>query len=505
MLDRIVLIGAGRTVESLLPKLGAIAPITVIDKSEDALAAMRREPSSAGGTASREDALEGAAITYRVADGTSRLVLAELRGAADTKAALVAATGEDRQNLEACRLAVDLGFGPVIGIAIDGATEAQYLELGVRCVVRATLLGQVVEQALRYDGLAMATTVGQGRGEIVEFVVLGGSPAIGTRLANLHADGWRIAAIYRDGTLVIPTGATVIEPEDRVLLVGEPELLPLVAEELRVGKPLFPMRDGRVVVLYGQVTPEQEREAERITSATFATSMTRLTSGATAERRALDAAPASAATGSRPKMVTTTTLTGDGLPGHLKQIRALRAGVLATPPLQRTLWEAVTGRGGRAAAIANGASCPVLFVRGTARYTRVVYAVLEAALDDRIALDAIDLARLLDVPLCIVRVALPAYLESPPPELARLVAELERRVHLYGIPAETLSLTGNPIAAVLAKLTPTDLLVAGRRRGGTDSFSSPDVALRFVRADICSVLVRTLDGRPVSRPERPSA
>ncbi len=74
----------------------------------------------------------------------------------------------------------------------------------------------------------IATTVGMGKGEIIEFLVLPGSPAIDMTLTELQTDAWRVAAIYRQGQLVIPTRKTDIAGEARLLIVGDPGLLPSV-------------------------------------------------------------------------------------------------------------------------------------------------------------------------------------------------------------------------------------------------------------------------------------
>ncbi len=481
MLDRIVVVGAGHTADSLLPRLKELAPTTVIDTSEQALASLR-------GVA----AADPSRVTLRVGDGTSRLVLEDLRGRGDV--GLVAATGEDRQNLEVCRIGRELGFGPIIGIAIDAAAEGAYEKLGVRAVVRATLLGQVVERALRYDGLAMATTVGQGHGEIVEFTVLPGSPAVGVSLAELRAEGWRIAAIYRDGRLVIPTGETRIEAEDRILLVGSADLVVVVAEQLRVGRPMFPMPHGPNVGVYlpgGRDEPVEE-EARALTKRTRADALVRLWPNATPRSGPLD--PSATSADGLSKKSLDVPLVGLGLRQHLDAMKTAKVGVIATRVPGRTLADVLLGRGGLAADLCNGAKVPVMFLRGNASYARVVHAVLDDVLDERVAYEAIDLARMLSLPVVIVRVSLPAYIASPPENVGRVVASIERRLRLHEVPFETVALTGNPVHGISGYAKPTDLLVLGRQATGQDSFSAPDVAIRIARKTKASVLVRTFSG-----------
>jgi nucleotide-binding universal stress UspA family protein len=105
---------------------------------------------------------------------------------------------------------------------------------------------------------------------------------------------------------------------------------------------------------------------------------------------------------------------------------------------------------------------------------------------------AIDLVRMLELPLGVVRVDLPRHFGPPDTEVEDLEASLMRRCELYRIPVDKLRLEGNPIAKVVEQARRGDLLVVGRRRSSRDSFSQPDVALRIARLAPCSTLVVTL-------------
>jgi Trk K+ transport system NAD-binding subunit len=508
MLDRIVIVGAGRTAESLLGRLRGMAPTLVLDSASEALEALdfpgRIEDASTGATSGPIASATGTPIgdvfplTKRLADGTSRFVLEEARGDARESVGIVAATPDDRKNIEIARLARDLGYQPVIGIVIDPKTTSAYEEVGARPIVRAAILGQVVERALRYEGLVVATTVGQGKGEIVEVLVLPGSPAIGVPLADLHAEGWRVAAIYRKGELVLPTGATVIEAEDRVVVVGEPAVLPSVAAQLRMGVPVFPMPYGRRVVVFlpGGRDRSIEAEAETVTIKTRATTLVRVYPGATPDKTFIEEAPdvSDLEAHQRSKVFEDVPLEGESLLLRVDQLRRLRPGLLVARSEPRTLVERLLGRGGTAAVLCNASRAPVLFPRGSPRYARVVHALVHGVADLALADAAIDLARMFSLPLVAIRVALPAFFGTPDPETDRVAALIDARSRLYGLRAETVALTGNPVDELIGAAKPDDLLVVGRRRSTQDSFTSPDIALRVARAAACSVLVKTVEG-----------
>lgn len=503
-----MIVGAGKTAEALLARLRGIAPTLVLESSPDALQALDApgrvdDANAAAGSGSPASATgtpigEVFPTTTRLADGTSRFVLEEARGDTRESVGIVAATSDDRKNIEIARLARDLGYQLVIGIVIDPKTANAYEEVGARPIVRAAILGQIVERALRYEGLVVATTVGQGKGEIVEVLVLPGSPAIGVPLADLRAEGWRIAAIYRNGELVLPTGATVIEAEDRVVVVGDPSVLPSVAAQIRMGLPVFPLPYGRRVVVYLPRGRDRavEVEAETLTIKTRATTLVRLYPGAERDKTFIDEAPdvSDLAAHQRSKVFEDVPLEDESPVLRVQQLRRLRPGLVVARSEPRTFIERLLGRAGIAAVLCNSVPAPVLFPRGAPRYARVVHALVHGIADLALADAAIDLARMLSLPLVVIRVALPSFFGTPDPETDRVATLIDTRSRLYGIRAETVALTGNPVDELIRASKPSDLLVVGRRRSTRDSFTSPDIALRIARAAACSVLVKTVEG-----------
>lgn len=485
VLDRIVLAGAGRTVETVLDRLLNLAPVLVLDTAQAALDELSLPPPDSPGRHQ---------MTRVCADATSRLTLEDARTSREASVGLVAATGNDRRNLEVCRLAGELGFQPVVALVIDPARAADYVALGARPIVRAQILGRVVEQALRYDGLVAASTVGLGRGEIVEFSVLPSSPAVGLPLAELQANGWRVAAIYRAGALVIPTGETVIAPEDRVLLIGDPEILRDVVEQLRIGAPQFPLRFGKRVVLYQPAARNLalEGEAERLARCTRAEGMIRLAPGVQATSAPLSPDEAPAGPVQPRKTAETQPLEGARLSDHLAQLHRLRPGLVVTSPPRRSLVQYLAGRGGTAAELCNAQPCPVLFSSGNAAYARLLYVLLNGAGAVGLADTAIDLARMLHLPLVVVCVELPEYIEERDPQLAALSAEVERRAAFHRVRTERLVLTGNPVRELAHLARSGDLLLMHRRRTPRNSFTSPDVALAVASlVTKAAVMVRT--------------
>src|SRR5688572_29146192 len=114
MFDKIVIAGAGKTVESLLDRLVRLAPVLVLDTAQAALDELRTD---AGDTHSPAQHPRHA-VTRRLGAATSRFVLEEAREDPRLSVALLVATSDDRRNIEICRLARELDFRPIVGIVI---------------------------------------------------------------------------------------------------------------------------------------------------------------------------------------------------------------------------------------------------------------------------------------------------------------------------------------------------------------------------------------------------
>lgn len=485
MIDRIVLVGAGKTSGSIVDRLAQIAPLTVIDTSAAALDLMSTRTLDASAAADSHP------ILRRIGDGTSRLVLSDLRGSPKSTVALVIAPGDDRAALECCRIAIEGEYRPVVAIVNDRDVAQQCESLGARALVRAEIVGQLVEQSLQQAGLGINSAVGFGRGELLEFRVLPSSPAIGVPLSNLRADGWRVAAIYRGSVLVLPTGSTCIQADDRVLVVGEPKQLSHVAESLRVGLPTFPLLHGPNVVVYLPLgrDPGVEQEAEVIARRTRAGRLVRLSPGASGGRSVIET-PLPDGT-NQLKHFDVAPLDGPGLESHLPMLRTKKPGVVVVKANPRRVVDVVLGRGGDDARLCNELVVPILFPKSEPEYRRVVLCISDGDGDLGAAEIALDLARMFEVPLRIHHVRLPTYLQAADGGTDKLVETIVHRCRLHGLKPERDSVEGNPLAQWLRAMHSSDLAVISRRATLRDSFSRPDVALRLARQATCSVLVVT--------------
>jgi hypothetical protein len=91
----------------------------------------------------------------------------------------------------------------------------------------------------------VAQNVGLGKGEIMEILVPFGSTYAYRHVGSILQRKWRIAAIYRNEKLILPTNATMIRPNDTLLAVGKPMVLEGIYRTVNRRIGLFPEPYGR--------------------------------------------------------------------------------------------------------------------------------------------------------------------------------------------------------------------------------------------------------------------
>ncbi|WP_297442572.1 TrkA C-terminal domain-containing protein [Sulfurimonas sp.] len=96
----------------------------------------------------------------------------------------------------------------------------------------------------------IAQNVGVGEGEIMEVLVPFGSSFVYRHIGAIEQKNWRIVAIYRERKLVMPSRRRMIQPNDTLLLVGEPAVLKSVYKAIKRELGQFPEPFGTNILLY---------------------------------------------------------------------------------------------------------------------------------------------------------------------------------------------------------------------------------------------------------------
>ncbi|NNC75388.1 MAG: hypothetical protein HKN93_07730 [Acidimicrobiia bacterium] len=225
-----IVVGAGGTSRELLRRLGERWDITLIDTDEErlALAAQLR------------------AVDTLTGDGSSRLVLK--RAGLETADALIAASNDDDANLEAVSHAMELGVMRILAIAADPERLSDYRDLDITAFSPDSLVARNIEVQLEPRRVA-STTFADGKAEAIEFVISPDSPVRGKALRELHSESWVVAAVLREGQLIVPHGYTRLEARDRVTVVGSAQDYATIVHVFTSGESRFPLNYGKNVLV----------------------------------------------------------------------------------------------------------------------------------------------------------------------------------------------------------------------------------------------------------------
>jgi len=194
-------------------------------------------------------------------DATSRLVLEEA-GIAEADTVVISTTTE-KINLEVARVVrehFDVPRVIAIGITQKGIEELEKLDVEVESIfaVSATGLRNRLEQRTK-----TVQGIGIGKNEILEVEVHPNARLSNKPLGLLRPKNWHIGIIYRDGKILVPRGNTILKPRDRVVILGEPQVLSTIAERLSFRFRDFPLEYGDTAYLY-LAGDEDERFLEEV-------------------------------------------------------------------------------------------------------------------------------------------------------------------------------------------------------------------------------------------------
>lgn len=412
---------------------------------------------------------------YRVVagDGTSALTL-ERAGIRETRVVVAAMT--DRQaNLEICRLARERFEVPhLLALTASADDAAPFRQFGAEVVVIGAAMATALRNRLERSSLALEG-VGLGEGEILQITLHPSSPAIGRALRSFSPQDWTVAAVFRNGRLIIPHGDTVLEGGDLLLLIGQPDVLPAVGEYLRLGRTRFPLPYGSDVLALADGAPAEGALAE----------LEHLAAAAQLSRIAIHLAGAAAPSeGGAPKP--------SG--GRLVMQPRNRPAVEVLPELLGRrdcgclcLLAGGKGRRGQSAllrAALQQARRPLLLPRQSAPYRRILLP-LAPELGSKAAADvAFDLGEMLDVPVtALVIAAASANSEAVETRWLLELADERRR------PASLETAPGNPLRQTLRHAGKHDLVALGAPRAGRSGVFRPDPLVYLAERLPCTTVI----------------
>ncbi len=443
----VVVVGMGRVGRRLVAELHPDRSLVAIDIDPERLAMV---PEQVGRLQVRR----------LLGDATSRLVLE--RAGLGPQCTLIVATGDDDVNVEVARVAREQFQVEELLILLKASESDRAEDMGVDVIQRHRATAALVLNRLNV-GETRGVALGLGQGELRQVTVMEGSAAAGRPLSEIHPHRWLVAAVYRQHKLLVPHGQTVLMPGDRVLLVGQPDVLGSVAAFIRGGRPTFPTQYGhRIGVLGGDPS---SREAAWLQDHTLADELVRLSSD--------DLHP------------------DEKSADEIAEFLLDRSVGLVVLDPTRISWTARVGltKSSRKRFVL-AARVPVLVARGSLPYKKILLAVGNDQDPDRMAQASIDLARQCDAEITVLTVLPPSFAEGEDEvahykELPDRVAHIAR---LHGLEVEKRIDHGNPIERVRHHAKDFDLLVVGHSDRQRNTIFTPDVSLFLLHDTPCSVM-----------------
>ena len=110
----------------------------------------------------------------------------------------------------------------------------------------------------------IAQNVGVGEGEIMEVLVPFGSSFVYRHIGALEQKNWKIVAIYRNQRLILPSPKRMIQPNDLLVLVGEPSVLKTVYRAIKRELGQFPAPYGNNLYLYIDMAIEDAKSLPKL-------------------------------------------------------------------------------------------------------------------------------------------------------------------------------------------------------------------------------------------------
>ncbi len=425
------------------------------------------------------------ALKLHSGDATSALVLrkAGLEGVH----AAVACTGSDEVNMEVLRMARELfGIHNLYTLMYSLEWEERYAENGIEVVSQDHACAAILESRIA-RGQKVASDIGLGIGEIMEVEVLPSSSIIGRTLMDLQPRRWLVAAIYRDNRLVVPHGETKVLEKDRVLLVGDPDILPSVATLIRTGESEFPLQYGSHVVSIFE--PGLDRVLEETAYLIDTTRAERFeTIACEIDAGNLEALRKRCEGMKIPCEISCKA--GGNVRSLLHEVGRSDVGVFVLPP-EKIGTLAMMGLGRtRAAGIMDLVHSPVLMSRKTFPYRKVLLVMAELPFPSSAAQLAIDLVRMVDAGLDVAVVHQPDLVvgKEMSEDLEKRWQEVRNLAGMYHVDVTERRLDGNPIRQVMGISGEYDLVVVPYRKRKRTFLTRPDISLNILHGAPCSVM-----------------
>jgi len=115
----------------------------------------------------------------------------------------------------------------------------------------------------------IAKNIGLGKGEIMEILIPFGSSFAYRHIGSISHRKWKVVAIYRKEKQIFPNSATMLLPNDRLIVIGNPIVLEEVYKRINRRQGVFPEPFGKNLYLIIDMQQSKEEIQIEIDEAIF--------------------------------------------------------------------------------------------------------------------------------------------------------------------------------------------------------------------------------------------
>ncbi len=139
---------------------------------------------------------------------------------------VLALTINDEDNLIACQIAQkEYGVPRTVALVNDPENRPIFEKLGISVAFSATeIIANLIEQQTSSDEIKNLLPVAEGKINVTEIALSESASIAGKTIDELQLPtGTLIASILRQGDVIVPGGDTILQTNDRLILIAQPE------------------------------------------------------------------------------------------------------------------------------------------------------------------------------------------------------------------------------------------------------------------------------------------
>jgi len=138
---------------------------------------------------------------------------------------MLAVTPNDQDNLVICQLAnLRFHIPRTLAVVNDPENEEVFRKLDITAISTVGILSSLIEQKAGFDQIINLIPLSEGKINVTEVELTKDSPVAGKALVDIAMpENSLIASILRDGRPIVPRGATLLLPGDRLIAITLPE------------------------------------------------------------------------------------------------------------------------------------------------------------------------------------------------------------------------------------------------------------------------------------------